>query len=109
MTQIETSVPVSRLLISTVHHRSDGRGGWLRPGAAQARAHGDASRPSATAHRSSSFLELRWSVFDEACSYSITATMERDYANLNQRRATMEPDNGEVARPVLGDGEGGLR
>jgi hypothetical protein len=34
---------------------------------------------------------------------------EHVYANLNQRRAATEPDNGEAARPVLGDGEGGLR
>jgi hypothetical protein len=34
---------------------------------------------------------------------------ERVYANLNRRRAAMEPDNSEAARPVLGDGEGRLR
>jgi hypothetical protein len=34
---------------------------------------------------------------------------ERVYANLNRRRAAMEPSNGEEARPVLGDGEGGLQ
>jgi hypothetical protein len=34
---------------------------------------------------------------------------ELDYANLNRRRVPTEPDNGEAARPVLGDGEGGLR
>jgi hypothetical protein len=34
---------------------------------------------------------------------------ELDYANLNQRRAATEPGNGEVARPVLGNGEGSLR
>jgi hypothetical protein len=33
---------------------------------------------------------------------------ERVYANLNRRRAATEPDNGEAAQPVLGDGEGGL-
>jgi hypothetical protein len=33
---------------------------------------------------------------------------ERVYANINQRRAATEPGNGEAARPVLGDGEGGL-
>jgi hypothetical protein len=33
---------------------------------------------------------------------------ERVYANLNRWRAAMEPDNSEAARPVLGDGEGGL-
>jgi hypothetical protein len=109
ITQIEPSEPVSRLLISAVHHRSDDRGGWLRPGAARARTHGGASRPSAAAHQSLSFLELRWSVFDEVCSYSITTTMERDYANLNRRRAATEPANGEAAQSVLGDGEGGLR
>jgi hypothetical protein len=31
------------------------------------------------------------------------------YANLNRRRATMKPNNGEAARPVLVDGEGGPR
>jgi hypothetical protein len=33
---------------------------------------------------------------------------ERVYANLNLQRATMKPGNGEAARPVLVDGEGGL-
>jgi hypothetical protein len=34
---------------------------------------------------------------------------EFDYANLNRRRAATEPGNSEAARPVLADGEGGLR
>jgi hypothetical protein len=34
---------------------------------------------------------------------------ELDKANLNRRRAATESGNGEVARLVLGDGEGGLR
>jgi hypothetical protein len=34
---------------------------------------------------------------------------ERVYANLNRWRAATEPGNNEAARPVLGDGEGGLR
>jgi hypothetical protein len=34
---------------------------------------------------------------------------EHVYANLNRRRATTEPNNGEAARSVLGDDEGGLR
>jgi hypothetical protein len=34
---------------------------------------------------------------------------KRLYANLNRRRAATKPDNGEAARPVLGDGEGSLR
>jgi hypothetical protein len=33
---------------------------------------------------------------------------ERVYANLNRRRAATKPDNGEAARPMLVDGEGGL-
>jgi hypothetical protein len=74
--QIEPSKPVSRLLISVVHHRSDDRGDWLRPGAAWTRACGGASRLSAAARRSSSFLELRWSIFVEVCSYGITTTRE---------------------------------
>jgi hypothetical protein len=73
-TRIESSEPVSRLLISVVHHWSDGWGGCLRPGAAPARARGGASRPSAAARRSLSFLELQWLVFDEVCSYGITTT-----------------------------------
>jgi hypothetical protein len=72
-TQIEPSEPLSQLLISVVHHRSDDQSGWLRPGAARARARSGTSRPSAAARRSSSFLKLRWSVLDEVCSYGITA------------------------------------
>jgi hypothetical protein len=34
---------------------------------------------------------------------------ERVYANLNQWRVATKPGNGEAARPVLLDGEGGLR
>jgi hypothetical protein len=34
---------------------------------------------------------------------------ERVYANLNWRRVATKPGNGEVARPVLVDGEGGLQ
>jgi hypothetical protein len=34
---------------------------------------------------------------------------EHVYANLNRRRATTKPSNGEVAQSVLVDGEGGLR
>jgi hypothetical protein len=49
------------------------------------------------------------SVFDEVCSYGITATRESVYANLNQRREATKPSNGEVAQSVLVDGEGGLR
>jgi hypothetical protein len=30
--QIDPSEPLSQLLISVVHHRSDGRGGWLQSG-----------------------------------------------------------------------------
>jgi hypothetical protein len=43
------------------------------------------------------------------------ATMESQqrgkhvYANLNWWRAAMKPRNGEAARPVLVDGDGGLR
>jgi hypothetical protein len=34
---------------------------------------------------------------------------ERVYANINRRRAATKPGNGEAARLVLVDGEGGLR
>jgi hypothetical protein len=33
---------------------------------------------------------------------------EHVYANLNRRRGATEPGNGEAARPMLVDGEGGL-
>jgi hypothetical protein len=83
------------------HHRGPGP---------PARAHGGASRSSAAAHRSSSFLLLRWSVLDEVCSYGISQRRgERVCANLNRRRAATEPGNDEAARSVLVDGEGGLR
>jgi hypothetical protein len=73
MTQIKPSEPLSRLLISPIHHGSDGWGGWLRPGAARARVHGGAPRPSMVAPWSLSFLEPWWSVSDEVCSNGITA------------------------------------
>jgi hypothetical protein len=79
--RIKPSESLSWLLISVVHHRSNGWVGWLRPGAARARTHG------------SSFLKPWWSVSDVVCSYGIT----------------MESSNGEAARLVLGDGEVGLR
>jgi hypothetical protein len=34
--------------------------------------------------------------------------VELDKANVNRRRAATESSNGEVAQPVLGDGEGSL-
>jgi hypothetical protein len=49
------------------------RGGWLRPGALRARAHGGAPWPSVVARRSLGFLEPWWLVSDEVCSYGITA------------------------------------
>jgi hypothetical protein len=76
MAQIKPIESVSRLLISVVHHRSDGWDSWLRSGAAPAHARGGASRPSAAARWSLSFLELRWSIFVEVCSYGITTTRE---------------------------------
>jgi hypothetical protein len=103
-TQIDPSEPLSRLLILVVHHRSDGRGGWLRPGVARARAHGGASWPGVWVFLSySGWFSMR---------FAPTGSQrrgERVYANLNRRRAATEPSNGEAARSVLGDGEGGLR
>jgi hypothetical protein len=72
-TQIKPIESVSRLLISAVHHRSDGWHGWLRPRAAPARARDGTLRPRTAVRQSSSFLKLRWSVFDEVCCYGITA------------------------------------
>jgi hypothetical protein len=109
MAQIKLIESVSQLLISALRHRSDGWDDWVRPGAAPARARSDVSRPSTTAHRSSSFLELRgWFLMRFAPTGS-QQWGERVYANLNRQRAAMKPGNGEAARPVLVDGEGGLR
>jgi hypothetical protein len=107
-TQIKPSESVSRLLISAVHHRSDG---WLGLGAVRAHTRGGASRRG----RAWRFTEVR--VFS---SYGGQFSMrfaplrshqrgERVYANLNRWRAATEPDNGEAALSVLGDSEGGLR
>jgi hypothetical protein len=73
-TRIKSIESISPLLISVVHHRFDDWDSRLRSGAVRARARGGVSPSSATAHRSSSFLELRWSGFDEICSYGIRAT-----------------------------------
>jgi hypothetical protein len=100
--QIEPSEPLSRLIISVVHHRSDGRGGWLRPGAAR---HGRARRLT----RVRVFLSYGGWFSMRFAPTGSQRWGKRDYANLNRRRAATEPDNGEVARPMLGDGEGGLR
>jgi hypothetical protein len=108
-TQIEPSKSVSRLLIPAVHHRSDGRGGWLRSGrrglVLAAACHG----------RARQLTEVRvFSSYGGRFSMRVAPTGsqqrgEHVYANLNQRRAATEPGNGEVAQLVLGDGEGGLR
>jgi hypothetical protein len=100
--RIKPSESVSQLLISAVHHRSDGWGGWLWPTAAR---HGRERR-----------LARVW-VFTSyggrfPLRFAPTGSQrwgERDHANLNRQRAATEPGNSEAARPVLGDGEGGLR
>jgi hypothetical protein len=74
MAQIKPIESVSRLVISAVHHRSDGPDSWLRSGVAPARARGSASQPSAVARWSLSFLELWLLLFDEVYSYEITTT-----------------------------------
>jgi hypothetical protein len=87
-TRMKLSKSVSRLLISVVHHRSDGRLGLTRDWVF-------------------SSYDGRFSMrFDPMGSQR---REERVYANLNRQRATMKPDNSEAARPVLGDGEGGPR
>jgi hypothetical protein len=104
MAQIDPSEPLSWLLISVIHHRSDGRGGWLRPGPAQDCAHGRVRR----------LAEVR--VFLSyggwfSMRFAPTGSQrrgERVYANLSQWRAATEPHNVEAAQSVLGDGEGGL-
>jgi hypothetical protein len=67
--------------------------------------------PQAEAHGFTdfSFLDLRWSVLDEFAPTGSQRRGERVYANLNRRRAAMKPGNGEAARLVPVDGEGGLR
>jgi hypothetical protein len=101
-TQIQPSEPVYRLLISTVHHRSDGRGGWLWSGAAR---YGRARRLAGV--RVFSTYGGRFDM-----RFAPTGSQrwgERDYVNLNWRRVATGPGNGEAAWPVHGDGEGGLR
>jgi hypothetical protein len=74
-----------------------------------AHARGGVSRLSLAAHRSSSFLELRGRF---SMRFAFTGSQLRGecvFANLNRRRATTKPGNGEAAQPVLVDGEGGLR
>jgi hypothetical protein len=109
MARIESSKPVSWLLVSAVHRRSDGWGGWLRPGAAPAHARGNASRPSAVARWSSSFLERWWLFFMRFAPIGSQRRGEHVYANLNWWRAATKPGNCEAAQLVLVDGEGGLR
>jgi hypothetical protein len=96
--QIKLIEPVSRLLISVVHRRSDGGGGWLRPGAAPAHVRGGALWPSMVAHQSSSFLELRWSVFDEVCSYGIT-TARGTVRWLSRCLSTVRAASSEASAP----------
>jgi hypothetical protein len=94
MAQIERSEPLSRLLISAVHHWSDGRGGWLRPGAAR--------------HGWAWWLTEVWVFSSYGGQFSMrfapTGSQrwgERDYANLNRRREATEPSNSEAARRCL--------
>jgi hypothetical protein len=96
MARIESSEPVSRLLILIVHHRSDGGGGSLRTGRHRlAKVWVFLSYGGRFSMRFSPTGSQRWG--------------ERVYANLNRRRAATKPGNGEAAQMVLVDGEGGLR
>jgi hypothetical protein len=55
-------------------------------------------------------------VFSSYCGwfsmrFALTGSQRRKecvHANLNRQRVAMKPGNGEAARPVLVDGEGGL-
>jgi hypothetical protein len=102
--QIKPIESVSRLLISTVHHRSDGWDGWLR-------------LALVAVHRGRAWWLTRVRVFSSyggqfSMRFAPTGSQrwgEHVYANLNRRRATMKSGNGEAAWPVLVDGEGGLR
>jgi hypothetical protein len=94
MTQIKSSESVSQVLISAVHHRSDGRGGWLWPGAVRARTHDGASWPSVVAHRSSSFSSYGGWFSMRFAPTGSRRWGERDYANLNRWRAATEAGNG---------------
>jgi hypothetical protein len=90
---------VSRLLISVIHHRSDR---WLLPGAA---------------HRGRArWLTGVWvfSSYDGQflMRFAPTGSQRQGkhvYANLNRRRAATKSGNSEAARPVVVNGEGGLR
>jgi hypothetical protein len=109
MAKIKPIESLSRLLISVIHHRSDGWGSWLRPGAAPARAH--------AARRGRARWLARVRVFSSyggrfSMSFAPTGSQRwggRVYANLNRPRAATKLDKWEVARPMLIDGEGGLR
>jgi hypothetical protein len=61
------------------------------------------------AHRSSCFLSYGGRFSMRFAPTGSQRRGERVYANLNQRREATEPGNGEAARPLLVDGEGGLR
>jgi hypothetical protein len=79
--QIEPIELVPQLLISAVHRRSDGWGFSSHSGRFSMR-----FAPTGSQRRG-----------------------EHVYANLNRRRAATKPGNGDAARPVLVDSEGGLR
>jgi hypothetical protein len=107
--QIKPIESVSRLRISAVHHRSNGWDGWLRLGAAWARARGSASRPNVAARGVRVFSSYGGRFSMRFAPMGSQRRGERVYANLNRRRVATEPGNSEVARPVLGDGKGGLQ
>jgi hypothetical protein len=87
--QIKPNESVSRLLISAVHHRSDGWGGWLQPWAAR---HGRARRLTGVG-----VLSYGGRFLMRFAPMGSQWWGERGYANLNRRRAGTEPRNGEVA------------
>jgi hypothetical protein len=107
--QIESNEPIFRLLISVVHHRSDGSGGWLRSGAASARARGGAARPSTRLIGVRVFLSYGCRFLMRFAPTGSQRPGERVYANLNRRRAATKPGTGGTAQPVLVDSEGDLR
>jgi hypothetical protein len=109
MAQIEPSEPVSRLLISAVHHgpmvEEAGSGRRRRRIALMVARHGRARRLTGVRVFSSYGF---WFLMRFVPTGS-QLQGERDYANLNHWRVATGPSNGEASRPVLGDGEGGIR
>jgi hypothetical protein len=97
--QIDPSKPLSRLLISAIHHRSDGWDGWLRPGAAPAHAFSRAT-----------MVDFRWGLLlcdhsDEGNVFMLTLIDEEQQRSAARVRwlgrclSTVRVASGEASAP----------